>query len=140
MSAAGAFHDLKTKVEPVPEQAVDATNAATRLLNLKRKFNELQKKRASYHTRQAANGGVAAASVLFTAGTSLLVQGPAAIHQRNRLQQIVKAMRECISQINMLRAKFSDKVADWDAQEKMVELDEKAFSKAIKRAEVQGML
>lgn len=140
MSEAGAFADLKTKVEPIPAASVTAANAATRLLNLKRKFNELQKKRASYHARQAANGGVAAASALFTAGTSLLLQGPAAIHQRNRLQQIVKAMRECIAQINTLRTKFREAVPDWDAQEALVPLDEAAFSKAIKRAEVHGPL
>lgn len=127
-------------VYPVPAETVTILNASTRLLNLKRKFNELQKARARYHERQAKNGAVASATLVFTAGTSLLIQGPAAVHQRNRLQRIVKAMRECIGQIITLRIRFRNVVSDWDTQEAMVRLDEAAFSKSLKHVEVDGLL
>lgn len=139
MFAAGGFSDIGSKIEPVPAATVTAANAGSRLTDLKRKFNELQRKRSSYHTRQAANGGVAAASALFTFGTSLLVQGPLGVHNRNRLQQIIRAMRECIEQINALRKAFSH-TPGWQNSEKVVQCDPKAFSKALNRQELQGDL
>lgn len=139
MTAAGGFSDLASRIDPVPAATVNAASARMRLTQLKNKFNQLQRKRASYHGRQAANGGVAVASALFTAGGSLLVQGPAALHQRNRLQQIVRAMRECLEQINLLRNIFGD-TAGWATVEEAVQCDPNAFTNALNRQELHGDL
>ncbi len=139
MPEAGAFADMGSKILPVPAATVNAANASGRLVDLKRKFNELQRKRESYHNRQAANGGVAVASALLTVGTSLLFQGPAAIHQRNRLQQIVRAMRECVEQINALRKAFG-RTPGWQNSERVVQCDRNAFTKALNRQELHGDL
>ena len=136
---AGGFSDMGSKIRPVPAATVNLTNAGVRLVHLKHKFNELQSKCASYHGRQAANGEVAVASAIFTGGSSLLLQGPAAIHQRNRLQQIVHAMRECIEQINELHRAFAH-TPGWEESECIVQCDRNAFTKAINRQELHGEL
>ena len=139
MATAGGFSDLATVIDPVPEATVNATNAAARLVDLKRKFNELQMERKSYHDRQTLNASVALGAALFTLGGSLLMHGPAAIHQRNRLKQIVSAMRECIGQINTLRNAFSQ-MDGWDVADKIVLCDIEAFTYALSRDELKGDL
>lgn len=128
MLAVGGFGDFTSRIDPVPEAVITEETAGARLLVLKRKFNELQRKRDSYHGQMAANGGVAAASAMFTAGASLLVLGPAAVHQHRRVHEILAAMRECIEQINGLRNTFGE-LSTWLTIENSVSLSSEAFKK-----------
>lgn len=139
MTAAGGFKDMTGHVKPVAAASVDASNAPERLVALKEKINELQKKRTSYHARQGVNGAPMTASAFFTSGTSLFVQVPGAIHQHRRLQQILRSIRECIVQINALRGNF-DYLPGWMNAEGEVQIIEKVFSNALNRVELDGML
>lgn len=134
---AGNFKDLIGRITGVPAANVTGENAPQRLVALKRKVNELQKKRESYHTRQVGNGTVGVAAAVFTGGGSLLLQGPAAIHQRNRLKQLVRAIRDCIEQINILRSSFGH-LSQWTTVENQEKLNSKVFTKVIKREELKG--
>lgn len=138
MDDAGAFSDLMSKVKPVSAGIVTRETAAERLVALKEKFNELQKVRAQYHKKQVMSGAATAGGALFSLGFSVIVGGASAVHQRNRLQQLIKAMRQCIEQINLLRAEYASNTKGWDDAEKRVLLEAKAFSKALNRNELHG--
>lgn len=141
MVAAGGFKDLSSRVQELPAARVQGIDEAlTRVLALKEKVNELQKKRVHYHGHISANAGVAAASAIFTAGTSLIVQGAGGLHQYNRLRQIVRSMKECLDQINQLRAEF-DAAPGWEVLEGQVRIVEKVFSgSGIDRKHLHGSL
>ncbi len=126
MQCVGGFADLRSVVEPVPEAMITQETAGKRLVQLKHKFNELQKKREWYHVQIKAHGGVAAASMVLTGGASVLLHGPAAVHQRNKVKEILAAMRECIEQINGLRESFGESPG-WLIVDNSVGLDEEAF-------------
>jgi hypothetical protein len=136
----GGFKDMNSQIFDVPEGAVkDVNDAGNRLFALKSKLNELQAKYESYKTRQMANGGVAAASALFTFGTSLLVQGPAAVHQHSRMQAIKRAMGPCIEQINMLRECFGNDPS-WQEREATVQISQTVFGGGVDRNSLKGGL
>jgi hypothetical protein len=136
----GGFKDMNSQIFDVPEGTVtDVNDAGNRLFALKSKLNELQAKFDSYKTRQMANGGVAAASALFTFGTSLLVQGPAAVHQHSRMQTIKRAMGPCIDQINTLRECFGQDPS-WHEREATVQISQTVFSGGVDRNALKGGL
>lgn len=140
VSAVGAFKDLQTSIAAVPSDAlVGSVEAAARLAKLKRKLNELQSKRKSYWLRQGGTAGAGAAGLWVTLGGSVVLSSAAALHQRNRLSQIKRAMREVIQQINQVRAVFAGE-DDWQAAESAVRIDPKVFTKDINRVELWGDL
>ncbi len=65
MRCVGRFADHSSVVEPVSEAVITQETAGKRLVQLKHKFNELQKKHAQYHVQMKTNGGVAAATAMF---------------------------------------------------------------------------
>lgn len=141
MVACGAFKDLSSRVQEMPAARIQGIDEAlTRVLALKEKINELQKKRVHYHGHLSANAGVAAASAIFTAGTSLIFQGAGGLHQYNRLRQIVRAMKDCLDQVNQLRAEF-DTAPGWEVLEGQVRIVEKVFGgSGIDRSYLHGNL
>jgi hypothetical protein len=140
LKSVGGFKDMNSQIFDLAEVTITNVNdAGNRLFALKSKLNELQAKHDSYKSRQMANGGVAAASALFTFGTSLLVQGPAAVHQHSRMQTIKRAMSPCIEQINMLRECFGNDPS-WQEREVTVQITEKVFSGGINRNDLKGGL
>lgn len=140
VSAVGAFKDLQTSIAPVPaDTIVGGIHAASRLTKLKRKLNELQVKRKSYWLRQGGTMGAGAAGAWVSLGGSFVLSSAAALHQRNRLAQIKRAMREVIQQINQLRTIYSED-EEWQVAERAVRIDSKVFSKDIARVELWGDL
>ena len=136
----GEFKDkfiLGSDVEGLAAITVDETSAPGRLVALKNKFNELQIKRSTMHKRQGANVGISA----ITLGPLSLVSGVAsAVHQKKRIDDILEQMKECINQINALRAAFGD-TNGWKTTEKQCIIDEKAFNKeALDRKLLVGSL
>lgn len=124
----------------VPEDDIEnAEHAQGRLVILKLKLNELQSKRQSYWARLGINAGVAVPTAVLTLGASLIVQGPTAVHQRNRLKQIQAQMRLVIMQINRLRDEFGH-FAGWHAAEAMATIQQNVFQHGIKRSDMPGGL
>lgn len=128
MGEVGNFEDLTSLIKGVPSAVVTSETAGERLIALKTKFNQLQKKRESYHTQMRGTGGIGAAAGLVTGGVGLFVAAPAVLHQHNQVQKIIKAMRECIEQINGLRTSFADS-PNWHMVDNSVKLSEEAFRK-----------
>lgn len=140
VSAVGAFKDLQTSIAPVPsDTVVGGVHAASRLTKLKRKLNELQAKRRAYWLRQGGTMGAGAVGSWVSLGGSVVLSSAAALHQRNRLAQIKRAMREVIQQINQLRTIYSED-EEWQVAERAVRIDPKVFSKDISRVELWGDL
>lgn len=138
--AVGYFKDMFGHIEGLEEEDVEnVEQAASRLVKLKMKINELQMKRESYWTRQVTNAGVAGPSAILTLGTSLLVQGPAAVHQKNRLEQLCREMKGALKQVGKLREVFGGD-GRWGDAESTVTIREKVFKHGISRAELRGDL
>ena len=137
LDAVGEFSDkVGSDIEALPAMTVDTTTAPARLVALKQKFNELQEKRSSYHNRQGASAGVA----ILTGGLALLAGGGAAVHQRNKISEVIEKMTDCIGQITAVRGAFADSPG-WDAAENQCKLNEKAFGKkALNRKLLHGEL
>lgn len=140
VSAVGAFKDLQTSIAPVPaDTVVGGVQAASRMTKLKRKLNELQAKRKSYWLRQGGTMGAGAAGAWVSLGGSVVLSSAAALHQRNRLAQIKRSMREVIQQINQLRTIYNED-EELQTAERAVRIDPKVFSKDITRIELWGDL
>ena len=136
----GEFKDKffrSNDVEGLDAIIVDKTSAPGRLLALKRKFNELQIKRSTMHRRQGAN---VALRVVIPTPFSLVSGAASALKQKKRIDDILKQMKECINQINALRAAFGD-IKNWAIVEGQCIIDEKAFNKeALDRKLLIGSL
>lgn len=138
----GAYKDLrsKNKLRALPNiSVINGESAVRRLVDLKNRLNELHRIRKGYWAKQGASVGAGVASAALTMGVGLVASGVAVVHQCNRLEQVKKAMRAVILQINQLRANFAGDGACL-AAECQVNIEKSVFSKGIARSELSGSL
>lgn len=141
----GGFKDLFGIIVELPSETVyDHVNAAKRLGKLKVKVNQLQARRESYWHRQTANAVVAAPAAVLSLGVSAVLQGPMAVHQRNRLEQLERCLCNAIWQINKLRGLFKQfaESPEWNQAEGTTRINKKVFGRrsGIQREELEGEL
>lgn len=135
---AGFYKDLLKKIRPVPAEKVTTSHqAAKRLLSLKKKVNELQKRRQHYWKRQA----VRSCALVASAGSGIIVTSFVAVYQHRRLTELKQAIADLIGQINELRRLFAtEEDPEWARIENKVRVDRKIFIGGIGRHELEGEL
>lgn len=137
-AAVGGLVEMSGQIAPLPQMTItNAVQGGERLVMLKTRVNELGGKVEVYRRQQVANGGVAVASAVLTFGTSLLVQGPAAVHLNNQMNKGKRAISECLGQINKLRQVYGNH-PDWWQAEQVVHIQDRVFVGGISRSELKG--
>lgn len=138
--AVGGFKDIRKDVQSVPEETITSIEGgAKRLHRLKEKLNELQEIRSSYWNKQGAAAGAGAVGAVLTLGVAVAATGATAIHNRNRLEQVKKSMRDVIQQINKLRSVYAHDPT-WSKLDSAVVVNAVVFTKGIDRNEIWGEL
>lgn len=113
LSAVSGFRNLEWgHIDELPAISVDETTAGERLVALKKKFNQLQKRVETCHRQLDHYPGEGIDCLCCILGYLL---GNSQMHDKWWIQNLIKELtaelKKCIEQINALRAAYSDQPA-----------------------------
>lgn len=137
MPAVGSYKDVLNEEFVVP-QAVIRTVAQARACEtmLKQKVNELQNVRMWLWLKQAGIRIFGVVGGVFTFGAATVAAAGGSLRQRNHLQQVKRALRQALMQINELCASEVAATDTWTALPSPAMIEESVFTRGIDRAEL----
>lgn len=144
--AVGALKELaNTKVNALPAVRITMLfQGGERLLELKRKINEIHAWRQKARSKVEHLNGANVALAIVSLGASSMARTTFATHYKSIVHKCKVAVIDCVQQVNEVRAKFAPLAKEagvkWAAVEKLEQIRLSAFIDGVPRSMLKGGL